>query len=278
VVSTGIRFSQVVLIISLVLTVFIVLQVLWVVFDVRLPPEVPTNVSRVVITDEVIYLTLPRKVTNISVEEAILLRRSIREYTRDPVKLEDLAMILWAAYGVTDPRWGFRTSPSAGATYPLEVYVVVGENGVLVRDGEYLKPGVYKYDVHRHLLTPVKSGDVRRELAVAALNQKWVEDSPVNLVICAVFERTTARYGERGRVRYVPMEVGHLGQNVYLMITALGYGGVVVGAFYDDRVQAIISAKPDEIPMYIIPIGVPKEPPRTTFEDIWRYIEGRRSS
>jgi len=238
--------------------------------DVTTPIEVN-------ITDNLVYLPLPRKLTNMSVEEAILLRRSIREYTSDPVKLEDLAMILWAAYGVTETQWGLRASPSAGGTYPLEVYVVIGEMGVLVREEEYLKPGVYKYDVHKHLLVFVRYGDVRRELAIAALDQKWVEDAPVNLVICAVFERTTTRYGERGRVRYVPMEVGHLGQNVYLMATALGYGVVVVGAFYDDQVQAVIRTRPEEIPMYIIPIGVPRDPPRTRFEDIWRYIEARRS-
>jgi len=257
---------------SLVLTLLVVSYVVWLVIRAEYIPA-----GYVVISDSEIYLPLPRKLTNMSVEEAILLRRSIRDYTSDPVRLEHLAMILWAAYGVTDPTWGFRASPSAGATYPLEVYVVVGERGVLVRDEEYLAPGVYKYDVYRHVLVFIKPGDVRSELADAALGQRWVRDAPVNLVICAVFERTVSRYGERGRVRYVPMEVGHLGQNVYLMTTALGYGAVVVGAFFDDRVQTIISAKPDEIPMYIIPIGVPKEPPRTRFEDIWRYIEARRS-
>ena len=267
--------SYVYIVVSFVLMMLIVSYVLWLIL-VEKPAEV-VPVEEAVITDTVIYLPLPRKLTNMSVEEAILLRRSIREYTSDPVKLGDLAMILWAAYGITEPRWGLRASPSAGGTYPLELYVVIGERGVLVGESEYLKPGVYKYDVHKHLLVFVKPGDVRRDLAAAALGQKWVEEASVNLVVCAVFERTTIRYGERGRVRYVPMEVGHLGQNVYLMATALGYGVVVVGAFYDDRVQAIISARPEEIPMYIIPIGVPREPPRTSFEDIWRYIEERRS-
>jgi SagB-type dehydrogenase family enzyme len=257
---------------SCILTLLVVSYTAWLIFK----PEV-ARFEIAIVADSVVYLPYPLKITNMSVEEAILLRRSIREYTSDPVKIEHLAMILWAAYGVTDPKWGFRASPSAGATYPLEVYVVVGEKSVLVRDSEYLKAGVYKYDVHRHLLTLIKTGDLRRELADAALGQEWVEKAPISLVVCAVFERTVSRYGERGRVRYVPMEVGHLGQNVYLMATALGYGAVVVGAFYDDRVQAVISAKPEEIPMYIIPIGVPSKPPRTSFEDIWRYIEAKRS-
>jgi len=256
---------------SCVLTLLVVSYVAWLIFK----PEV-ARFEEVVVADSVVYLPLPARITNMSVEEAILLRRSIREYTSEPVRIEHLAMILWATYGVTDSKWGLRASPSAGATYPLEIYVVIGERGVLVREGEYLKAGVYKYDVHRHLLTLIKTGDLRRDLADAALGQEWVREAPVSIVVCAVFERTVARYGERGRVRYVPMEVGHVGQNVYLMATALGYGVVVVGAFYDDRVQAIIDAKPEEIPMYIIPLGVPREPPRTSFEDIWRYIEARR--
>jgi len=263
------------IVISLILVVLIVSYVLWLILAERISEVKP--VEHAVVTDIMVYLPLPRKITNMSVEEAILLRRSIRDYTSDPIRLEYLAMILWAAYGITKPRWGFRASPSAGATYPLEVYVVIGEKGVLIREGEYLKPGVYKYDVHRHLLILVKPGDVRRDLATAALGQEWVENAPVNLVICAVFERTTTHYGERGRVRYVPMEVGHLGQNVYLMATALGYGVVVVGAFYDDKVQVVINARSEEIPMYIIPIGVPREPPHMRFEDIWEYIEEKRS-
>lgn len=257
---------------SCVLTLLVVSYVAWLV----LKPEV-ARFEEVVVADNVVYLPYPSKITNMNVEEAILLRRSIRDYTSDPVKIEHLAMILWAAYGVTDPKWGLRASPSAGATYPLEVYVVIGESSVLVRESEYLRAGVYKYDVHRHSLTLIKTGDLRGELADAALGQKWVRDAPVIIVVCAVFERTVSRYGERGRVRYVPMEVGHLGQNVYLMATALGYGAVVVGAFHDDRVQAVISAKPEEVPMYIIPLGVPSIPPQTSFEDIWRFIEARRS-
>ncbi len=265
--------SHVGLLASLITTLLVVSYVVW----IAIRSDVSLQRDHVIVDSSIITLPLPRKLSNMSVEEAILLRRSIREYTSDPVKLEHLAMILWAAYGVTDPVWGFRASPSAGATYPLEVYVVIGEWGVLVEKEGYLTPGVYKYDVHRHLLLLVKSGDVRGELADAALGQEWVRNTPVSLVVCAVFERTTQRYGERGRVRYVPMEAGHLGQNVYLMSTALGYGSVVIGAFIDDRVQSIIGVRQDEIPLYIIPIGVPREQRRIDFTDIWRYIEVKRS-
>mgnify|MGYP001772538489 CR=1 FL=1 len=230
----------------------------------------------VVISRGVVYLPLPRPLSNMIVEEAILLRRSIRDYTSEPVKLEHLALMLWAAYGVTDPRYEFRAVPSAGATYPLEVYVVVGERGVLVNESAFLSPGVYKYDPLKHALSLVKPGDFRRELARAALGQAWVEEAPVSIVVFAVFERTTIIYGERGRVRYVPMEVGHLGQNVYLVATALGYGAVVVGAFYDDEVREVVGAGASEVPMYIIPVGKPEKPHYMTFEEIWKFIESMR--
>ncbi|MEZ0394141.1 MAG: SagB/ThcOx family dehydrogenase [Desulfurococcaceae archaeon] len=230
--------------------------------------------SPAVFAGPVIYLPLPSKVTNVTVEEAILLRRSIREYANEPVRLEDLAMILWAAYGITDSR-GFRASPSAGATYPLEIYVVIGEGGVRA-GGSSMAPGVYHYEPERHALTLMKEGDLRRQLEEAALGQEWVGRAPLTIVIAAVFERTTRVYGERGAVRYVPMEVGHAGQNVYLMATALGYGTVAVGAFDDEAVSKIVGLKPGEVPMYLMPVGVPASKRQATFEEIWKYIEGAR--
>lgn len=239
----------------------------------RVRNEVETGTAAV---GTVVLLPLPRRVTQVVVEDAILLRRSIREFTRDPVKLENLSLILWAAYGITEPRRGLKASPSAGATYPLELYVVVGDRGVDIGNGSYLAPGVYKYDSIKHTLTLVKRGDVRADLARAALGQTWVERAPVNIVICAVFERTTARYGRRGEVRYVPMEVGHAGQNIYLMATALGYGTVAIGAFHDDEVARVVSVARGEVPLYIKPIGVPARPYRVTFEEIGDFIRRAR--
>lgn len=236
----------------------------------------PDTRSTIYVTDNVVRLPLPTTMSNMTVEEAVLRRRSIRDYTEDPVKLEHLSMILWACYGVTDPQYGLRSSPSAGATYPLEIYVVVGERSVAISNGAFLKAGVYKYDPHSHTLLLVKKGDVRSELAVAALGQDWVRKAPLSVVIAAVFERTTRVYSERGRERYVPMEVGHAGQNVYLMATALGYGTVAVGAFSDSGVKAILGLRQEETPMYIMPVGVPRSYVNTIFEDIWRYIEANR--
>jgi SagB-type dehydrogenase family enzyme len=228
------------------------------------------------VVDRVVYLPMPKRVTNVSIEEALLWRRSIREYVDKPLTVVQLSMLLWAAYGVNDARWGFRTTPSAGATYPLEIYVVVGERGVAINETQYLEAGIYKYDPYTHSIMLVKLGDVRKELQEAALGQEWVGRAPVNIVIAAVFERTTARYGERGRVRYVPMEAGHAGQNIYLMATALGLGTVVVGAFYDDQVSSVAGLQPNEVPLYIVPVGVPIAPYRTSFDDVARFIESRR--
>ncbi len=222
-----------------------------------------------------VYLPLPRQISNVTVEEAILWRRSLREYKDEPLTLTQLSMILWAAQGITDPARRFRAAPSAGATYPLVLYVVVGDRGVLLEPGKYLKAGVYRYDVMKHALTLVRDGDLRGELAKASLNQPWVRDAPVDLVLCAVFERTTRVYGERG-IRYVYMEAGHAAQNVYLTATALGLGTVVVGAFHDDWVASVVKASKDEAPLYVIPVGVPKEVKHPSFQEIDNWYSSQR--
>jgi SagB-type dehydrogenase family enzyme len=194
-------------------------------------------------------LPAPRRESDTSVERALAIRRSIRDFKDVPLKLPEVSQLLWAAQGITEPRRGFRTAPSAGATFPLELYLVAGNvQGVRV--------GVYRYRPLHHDLTRVADGDVRRPLAAAALGQRWVEQGAVVLVIAAVYERTTRRYGERG-VRYVHMEVGHAAQNVYLQAAALGLGTVVVGAFTDDRVRGIIHMPPREHPLYLMPVGRP---------------------
>jgi len=223
-----------------------------------------------IIKDSKILLPYPKLKGNMSVEEAIAFRRSIREYKDEPLTISQLSQLLWAAQGITETRWGFRAAPSAGATYPLEVYVVIGENGV-----KELNPGVYKYLPHEHAIVLVKEGDVREELYKAALNQEWVLKAPITIVITAVYERTTSRYGERG-IRYVHMEVGHVGQNIYLQATALGLGTVVVGAFYDEEVRRIINAPENEHPLYLVPVGKPVKPYRITLEELIEYYEKHR--
>jgi len=193
----------------------------------------------------------PVKTGVVSVEEALLRRRSVREYTGEPLTLQDLGQLLWAAQGITEPRWGFRAAPSAGGTYPLEVYIVVASGGV-----EDMQPGVYRYIPQRHSVVLMAEGDFRGDLAVAALDQKWVAKAPVCFIVAAVYERTTGKYGERG-VRYVHMEAGHVGQNIYLQAVALSLGTVVIGAFHDDQVQRVVGMAESERPLYLLPIGHP---------------------
>ncbi|HIE23164.1 MAG TPA: SagB/ThcOx family dehydrogenase [Candidatus Korarchaeota archaeon] len=243
--------------------VILFISALWMKIEVPGPP--PEEKPR----EGEIFLPLPKLEGKVSLEEAIARRRSVREYLDSPLKLDEVSQLLWSAQGITDVKRGFRASPSAGATYPLELYLLVREGGV-----EGLEAGIYKYDPHRHSIRLVRSGDFSRDLYSAALKQKWVLEAPVNLVITAVYERTTKRYGERG-IRYVHMEVGHVGQNVYLQATALNLGSVVVGAFYDEEVKEIIGA-PKEVPLYIIPIGRVERLHQLTQEELDQYYTERR--
>ncbi|RLF19631.1 MAG: nitroreductase [Thermoprotei archaeon] len=228
------------------------------------------------VKESVVLLPLPRIGDNvISVERALANRRSIRSYLDKPLTIHQVSQLLWAAYGINDVKRGFKTCPSAGATYPLEIYLIVGENCVKVNETHYLSAGCYKYSPRTHALFLVKEGDLRSKLAAAALGQEWVETAPIDIIICAVYERTVGVYGERG-YRYVHMEAGHAGQNIYLEATALGLGTVVVGAFHDDEVRKIIGAKSNEHPLYIIPVGYPKQPYSIEEEDLWDYIMSMR--
>jgi SagB-type dehydrogenase family enzyme len=166
------------------------------------------------------YLQLPQPASDgeISVERAVKERRTIRAFQPDPLSMAQLSQLLWAAQGVTDERRGFRTAPSAGALYPLDVYAVVGEGGVAG-----LGSGIYLYHPASHSLTFISTGDRRSEIARAALSQMWIARAPVIFVITAEYERITRKYGERG-VRYAHIEVGHVGQNIFLQAGAVGLG------------------------------------------------------
>ncbi len=195
---------------------------------------------------EIIKLPEPAYKSNTSVEEALLKRRSVRDYKDKPLTLAEVSQLLWAAQGITG-SFGFRTAPSAGALYPLEVYIFAGN----VKD---LPGGIYKYRPHKHELEMVVKGDKRNELCNAALSQSSVRDAPAVIVFSAVYERTTVKYGERG-VRYVFIEVGHAAQNVFLQAVSINLGAVVIGAFYDNEVKKIMKMPEREQPLYIMPVG-----------------------
>jgi SagB-type dehydrogenase family enzyme len=201
--------------------------------------------------DESGALVLPEPLRDgrISVERALARRRSIRSYAEEPLSLGALSQLLWAAQGITHPD-GYRTAPSAGALYPLELHVVVGAvTG--------LRPGVYRYEPGRHRLTLHAEGDLRNELAVAALEQDWVAEAPAVLVLSAVYARTARKYGARAP-RYVHMEVGHAAQNVYLQAVALDLATVMVGAFHDRRLQQVLRLPSELEPLGLMPVGKPR--------------------
>lgn len=184
--------------------------------------------------------------SDFSIEKSLLKRRSIRRYKDEPLKISGVSQLLWAAQGITNNR-GLRTAPSAGALYPLEVYVIVG-------NVHELQPGIYKYKPQEHEIHMLMEGDKRKDICNASLGQSCVEDGAIVIIFSAVYERTTRKYQERG-IRYVYMEVGHAAQNVYLQAESLNLGTVVVGAFYDDEIKRIMNMPDEENPLYIMPVG-----------------------
>ena len=196
-----------------------------------------------------IQLPKPREKGGISVEEAIFKRKSTRSYKDAPLTMEEVSQLLWAAGGKTiDGITGAtRAYASAGGLHPLEIYLVAG-------DVKGLAAGVYRYDWRDHTLSPVKEGDVRKALSMAAYGQGMAERAPASIVLTGIYPRTTSRYGERGESRYVPMDAGGAGQNVHLQAESLGLGTVILGAFQDDAVRTVLGIG-DETPLYIMPVG-----------------------
>ena len=198
-----------------------------------------------------ITLPQPQRQGDISVEEALDRRESRRRYGGAALDLSDIGQLLWSAGGLgADAVLGAtRTAPSAGGIYHIELYLVTGET-------EGLEAGVYLYDAPSHSLTSISTGDVREELADAALSQGFISQDPISIVMAADYGRSTGRYGERGE-RYAHMDAACASENVALQAEAMGLGTVVVGAFSDDAVADIIKAK--GIPLIIMPIGTSQQ-------------------
>lgn len=198
---------------------------------------------------EALSLPVPLKDGAVAVERAFKLRRSVREFAPVPVAMSDVSQLLWAAQGLTTTD-GRRTAPSAGALYPLEVYVVAG-------NVENLAAGVYHYDPRLHRLEAIAKGDRRAGLSRAAFEQEFIAQAPAAIVIAAVHARTATKYGARAE-RYCAIEAGCAAQNIALQAVALGLGTVVVGAFDDARVREAASMQRSEMPLIIMPIGKPR--------------------
>jgi SagB-type dehydrogenase family enzyme len=188
-----------------------------------------------------VKLPEPTKQGRLSLEEALAARRSVREYTGEPLGEREWSQLLWAAQGITDTD-GLRTTPSAGALYPLEFYLATAT-------------GFYHYQPRPHQLRQLSGEDLRRALCGAAHAQEMLLEAPAVFVIAGVFDRIARRYGAERAPRYVWMEVGHAAQNLLLQAVALGLGAVPVGAIDDARVGEILGLPRDQQPLYLIPVG-----------------------
>lgn len=180
----------------------------------------------------------------VSLEEALARRRSCRRFQPRPLTLAEIGQLLWAANGLSDADLDRRTTPSAGALYPCEWYVTWAE-------------GTYHYRPRGHYLRFVQQADARELLARAAW-QDFVAQAPCVFVVAADYERTTPRYGSRGRERYVPMDAGHSIQNLLLQAVTLGLGSVPVGAFDDAAVAQAMALPSEQTPLCLLPVGWPR--------------------
>ncbi len=201
---------------------------------------------------DMIELPIPAAGKGITVEKALSRRHSVRDYNPSPLTGAELSRLLWSCQGLTG-SYSKRTAPSAGALYPLEVFVVVERV-------ERVPAGIYHYhpapDSVQQPLEVVSKGNFIKRLAEAALGQECIYDCAAALVVTGIVSRTAAKYGDRAR-RYVLIEVGHAAQNVCLEVESLGLGCVTVGAFNDKQVQSLLATEAE--PFYIIPIGHPRQ-------------------
>jgi len=186
-----------------------------------------------------IALPPPSLVGKVSVEAALAKRRSVRSFAQQDLTLQQTGQLAWAAQGITDASGGRRTSPSAGAIYPMKVYLVKHD-------------GVFEYVPDGHKLRRLFGDDRRADLN----SQPSVRQAPLDIVITGDYAKTRAKYDERAE-RYVIIEAGHIGQNIHLQAVALGLGSVSVGAFNDGVVTEVLALPSRETPLYIIPVGYP---------------------
>jgi SagB-type dehydrogenase family enzyme len=204
------------------------------------------------VTDRAIKLPKPKTIGSVSVEEAINSRRTRRTFEDKPLTLENLSQVLWAAQGITNERWKHRAAPSAGALFPMDVFIIVRKDGV-----KELDAGIYKYIPDGHYLQTEAEGDFNSELRTVGYSQTFFAESPVCLILAAEPVRTTWKYGERG-IHYIYIEAGHIAENIQLIGESLGFSVGLVGAFKDDGVASLLKLKKGEIPVYIIPVGYRK--------------------
>ena len=199
--------------------------------------------------EAVMKLPQPKTKGTVSVEQAIKQRRTVRAFMPRALDLNQLSQLLWAAHGITENTGFKRAAPSAGALYPMDIYVVVGQNSVA-----QIEAGIYHYEPKGHLLSLVEKSDFRNAIVRASLSQAWMAKAPISFIITAEYKRVTVKYGKRG-VRYAMIEAGHIGQNLFLQAGALGFKAGIVGAFHDKELIDVMNIPPSHEPLLIMPVG-----------------------
>jgi SagB-type dehydrogenase family enzyme len=197
-------------------------------------------------------LPSPKSKGTVSVEQAIMQRRTIRSYSSRMLNLEQLSQLLWAASGITEVSGFKRAVPSAGALYPMDIYAVIGQFCI-----KKFEAGVYHYQPQKHWLNQLSNQDLREDVARASLSQIWMAEAPLNFIITAEYKRMAIKYGQRGD-RYTMIEAGHMGQNIFLQAEAMGLAAGIVGAFHDKVLIDILKIPYSYKPLLIMPIGYTK--------------------
>ncbi|MFQ5545701.1 MAG: SagB/ThcOx family dehydrogenase [Acidiferrobacterales bacterium] len=198
-------------------------------------------------------LPVPSLDGNISVEDAVNKRRSVREFTDQSLSIAELSQCVWSAQGVTGAD-GKKVAPSAGALYPVALYVVIGAV-------DNLSAGLYRYEPSRHRLEAIRAGELRTRLRDAALEeQPWIAQAASILVIAADMGKASSTFqqqppaGQRG-FRYVYMETGAIAENVYLQGQAIGVGVVFIGGFDDQKVMDVLKLPSPYTPVGLVCLG-----------------------
>ncbi len=198
---------------------------------------------------DVVSLPKPVLTGGMTLERAMAERRSIRDLKDAPIPMQSLSMLLWAAQGVTDAN-GHRTTPSARATYPLDVIAIVGNvTGV--------PAGVYRFDPAAHSLTRMAVGDQRKALVKEAIGQDWIPAAAVLFAITGTPERARAKMGDRA-AQFTGLEAGLAAQNLLLEVTSLGLGSTFVGGFDGAKAAIFLGLPAGETVHAILPVGVRK--------------------
>jgi SagB-type dehydrogenase family enzyme len=200
-------------------------------------------------------LPSPQLTGNISVEEAIQNRRSIRKFSNESISINNVSQILWAAQGITDNQSSLRAAPSAGQVYPLEIYLITGSEGV-----SGLDEGVYHYVPSNNTLEKIINGDLRADLSSIANGQPWVKQAPINILITGNYMKMINKYNDKELcTRFVDLEAGHVGENIYLQSETMGLVTVSLGSFNETQLIQLIQLPGNETPIYIFPVGHPQQ-------------------